>query len=126
MNLCGLTSGFSANGIQFIIHAAETHGVPSVFFCGILAIKVTLLQSVIMSSRTRIRDPVSLILPASRWRVLVAPPTIYGKKCIEILYFLFAFVLRYSSIKTSISPSITEIVFVTSNPVLLSLTRRYG
>jgi len=126
MNLCGLTSGVSANGIQFIIHAAENHGVPSVVFCGILAIKVTLLQSVIMSSRTRIRDPVSLILPASRWRVLVAPPTIYGKKCIEILYFLFAFVLRYSSIKTSISPSITEIVFVTSNPVLLSLTRRYG
>src|SRR3989339_506918 len=38
MNLCGLTSGVSANGIQFIIHAAFIHGVTSVVFCGILAI----------------------------------------------------------------------------------------
>ncbi|OGF52437.1 MAG: hypothetical protein A2497_05015 [Candidatus Firestonebacteria bacterium RifOxyC12_full_39_7] len=48
MNLCGLIlqkrladrlSGVSANGIQFIIHAAFIHGVTSVVFCGIFAIK---------------------------------------------------------------------------------------
>ncbi|MFH1074090.1 MAG: hypothetical protein V1752_03280 [Candidatus Firestonebacteria bacterium] len=43
MNLCGLTSEVSANGIQIIIHAAFIHGVTSVVFCGILAIKRTCL-----------------------------------------------------------------------------------
>jgi len=41
MKPCGLTSEVSARGIQFIIHASFIHGVTSVVFCGILAIKIT-------------------------------------------------------------------------------------
>src|SRR3989339_866066 len=71
MNLCGLIlqkrladrlSGVSANGIQFIIHAAfppearshrssslmDIHGVTSVVFCGILAINISAFISFVL------------------------------------------------------------------------------
>ncbi|OGF49816.1 MAG: hypothetical protein A2044_07620 [Candidatus Firestonebacteria bacterium GWA2_43_8] len=48
MNLCGLTFGVSASGIQIIIHAAFIHRVTSVVFCGIPAIKLFFLLLVFM------------------------------------------------------------------------------